>query len=425
VLQQGNGLDLLIATPGRLKDLLQNYDGIKASLSQMVALVLDEADRLLDMGFKPDLDAIFAMLPGPDKRQTQLFSATFPANVQEMTNRTLKRDHVVVNTVGDEDDQTHKHVIQESVIVPLAAQNEALYELIAMHKESCPHYKIIVFFTTARVASFSSRLFNAADCQTLELHSRLSQSKRTKTSETFRDGKKMVLFSSDVSARGLDFPGVTLIIQLGLTAPDQYVHRLGRTARAGNEGHGIIILAPFERRFLGQLSQMPIQQLVPKQGSVLSALVAGQTPSYPASARKGAFAHPVQYALSMVEGNGNHNSEDSLKSEAESAYRAWMGFMNSNLRICGWDKVQLVATANEYAGFIGLAEIPSIEAKTIGKMGLRGTPGLRIAPNEQRQGGGQGGNGGGRGGRGGGQGGNGGGRGGRGGGQARPSSARY
>ena len=129
-------------------------------------------------------------------------------------------------------------MIQESVIVPLAQQFEALYELIAAHKLKEPNYKIIVFFTTARVASFCSRLFNQTPCTTLELHSRLSQSRRTKTSEQFRDGNKLVLFSSDVSARGLDFPGVSLIIQIGLTAADQYVHRLGRTARAGNEGHG-------------------------------------------------------------------------------------------------------------------------------------------------------------------------------------------
>lgn len=335
VLQQGQGLDLLIATPGRLKDLLQNHGGIAQSLDSLVALVLDEADRLLDMGFKPDLDAIFRMLPGPDRRQTQLFSATFPANVQEMTARTLKRDHTVVNTVGDEDDQTHKHVMQESIIVPLAQQYEALYELINQHKQANPQYKIIVFFTTARVASFSSRLFNQANCPTLELHSRLSQSKRTKTSDQFREGKQLVLFSSDVSARGLDFPGVSLIIQIGITAADQYVHRLGRTARAGNEGHGIIMLAPFEKRFLSQLvgGGLPIQPMTPPAGSVLAVLADGQTPAYPANYRKGNFAHPVQYAYSLVEGDGSAQDEDSLKGEAESAYRAWYEFEHARFWI--------------------------------------------------------------------------------------------
>ena len=110
----------------RLSDLLQNYEGIAASLSQMVLLVLDEADRLLDMGFKPDLDAIFSMLPTPDRRQTQLFSATFPANVEELTNRTLKRDHAVVNTVGDEDDQTHQHVVQATPMLILTGITETL-----------------------------------------------------------------------------------------------------------------------------------------------------------------------------------------------------------------------------------------------------------------------------------------------------------
>ena len=97
-LQQGSGLDLLIATPGRLKDLLMNYDGIKECLAQIVFLVLDEADRLLDMGFKPDLDAIFSYLPGVERRQTLLFSATFPPNVEDLTARTLKKQHAVVSS---------------------------------------------------------------------------------------------------------------------------------------------------------------------------------------------------------------------------------------------------------------------------------------------------------------------------------------
>lgn len=100
-----NGLDLLIATPGRLKDLMQNHGAIGQQLQSMVMLVLDEADRLLDMGFKPDLDCIFGMLPRANSRQTQLFSATFPADVAEMTSRALKPNHEIVNTVGDEDDQ--------------------------------------------------------------------------------------------------------------------------------------------------------------------------------------------------------------------------------------------------------------------------------------------------------------------------------
>lgn len=218
---------------------------------------------------------------------------------------------------------------------------------------------------------------------------------------------------------------MSLIIQIGLTAKDQYVHRLGRTARAGNEGHGIIMLAPFERRFLNTLTpDLPIVPLALPAGSILAALANGQTPAYPASMQKGGFPHPIAYALSLVEDGSSSSSgdsaEDTLKGEAESAYRAWMGFYNGNLRTCGWDKAALVAQANAWSAMIGLREIPTIEAKTIGKMGLKGTPGLRIGQSSQGGGGGRGGNGGGRGG---GQQGGGGGRGGYGGG--RPQSARY
>jgi ATP-dependent RNA helicase MSS116 len=102
---------------------------IQQQLSGLLMLVLDEADRLLDMGFKPDLDRIFSMLPRAEARQTQLFSATFPNDLVEMTSRALKRDHTVVNTIGDEADTTHKHVKQESIIIPLAQQYDALYEV--------------------------------------------------------------------------------------------------------------------------------------------------------------------------------------------------------------------------------------------------------------------------------------------------------
>ena len=349
-------------------------------------------------------------------------SATFPANVKELTDRTLKRDHVVVNTIGDEADQTHKHVVQESILVPLEFQYEALWEMIQQHKTSTPNYKIIVFFSTAYVAGFSSRLFNQAGCPTLELHSRLSQSKRTKTSDQFRDGNRMILFSSDVSARGLDFPNVTLVIQVGLTSAEQYVHRLGRTARAGAEGYGIIMLAPFEKKFLAQLTpELPIKPMPLESGSVLEVLSSGRRPNYSPSLRKGSFAHPILYAYSLVDGDGSSSSssssEDSLKTDAERAYRAMLGFYNSNLKICGWDKNQLVQVANDYSRYIGLRDIPTLEPKTVGKMGLKGVQGLRIAANPNRQGGG-GGNGQGRGGQGRqGQG--------QGQGQGRPQSARY
>ena len=108
------------------------------------------------------------------------------------------------------------------------------------------------------------------------------------------------------------------------------MHRLGRTARAGQEGHGIIVLAPFESRFLQTLTRtLPIVPLALPAGSAIAALAAGQAPAYPPAMRKGNFAHPLLFALSLVEGDGSaasSNDEESLKGEAESAYRAWLGF---------------------------------------------------------------------------------------------------
>ena len=191
------------------------------------------------------------------------------------------------------------------------------------------------------------------------------------------------------------------------------------------------MLAPFERRFLASLTPtLPIVPLALPAGSVIAALAAGQSPTYPASSARGQFAHPILHALSLVDdgssGSSGNADEDSLKGEAESAYRAWLGFYNGNLRTCQWDKSALVAQANAWSAMIGLRQVPTIEAKTVGKMGLRGTPGLNIGQSQQGGGGGgRGGQGGGRGGGGRGGGRGGGQQGGYGGGQGRPQSARY
>lgn len=312
------GTDLLIATPGRLLALLQEAPTVAAQLRGLKQLVLDEADRLLDMGFKRDLDAILARLPAPAHRQTQLFSATFPPQIETLAARTLRPDYALLSTVNDNasEEATHQHVVQQSLVVPLREQLHALYELIAAHKAAHPaHHKIIVFFTTAKMTAFASRLFAQCQCPNFELHSRLSQAKRSRTSDEFRAAKHGVLFSSDVSARGLDFPGISLVIQVGLTDADQYVHRLGRTARAGREGHGIILLAPFEQKLLRTLTtakRLPVTPLVPEPNSVLASLAAGHPPSPDAK-------HPLSAALARVNGGD-------LQEQAEHAYRAFLGF---------------------------------------------------------------------------------------------------
>jgi len=349
-------VSFLVATPGRLLDHLNNTPGFADRFRSMKVLILDEADQLLEMGFRPDIERILSFLPPKSERQTLLFSATVPQSVRQIAFAALRPGYVFLDTVGEDTDQTHAHVKQELMI---AAREQTILAIASILAEKMkePDYKILVFFATARVTGFMAQLFSMLGKEVLEIHSRKSQSQRTKTSERFRDETNVVLFSSDVSARGMDYPDVTFVLQVGLTAREQYIHRLGRTARAGKQGSGMLLLASFEERaMLKELSDMPFERVAMEDFN----------PS--------AYSLDVQQILASV------NSNRQLKLSAEQAYQAWLGFYNSNLRKCGWNAAQLVQTANAFAMDIGLSEPPALLRKTIGKMGLKGTPGLRIAP---------------------------------------------
>ena len=344
-------VDILVATPGRLLDHLQQ--GLNSRFAKLQVLIMDEADQLLDMGFRPDIDRILALLPSKENRQTLLFSATVPRAVQEVAAVSLKKGYAFVDTVGEEEEQTHLHVKQELVIASNEEQIRVLAAILDQEIAKKPIYKIIVFFTTARVTQYMAQLFNTMGMKVMEIHSRKSQAQRTAISNQFRDARTAILFSSDVSARGMDYPDVTFVLQVGLTEREQYIHRLGRTARAGKEGKGMLFLAPYEERSMVQtLKDMPLQKvaIIPTNDI-------------------------VQKCLRAIQGVPR-NIE--LKKTAEQAYCAWLGYYNTNCKKCGWDKAELVRQANILAGYFGLIEQPKLQKKTIGMMGLKGVPGLLV-----------------------------------------------
>ncbi|GJM93894.1 hypothetical protein PR202_ga10487 [Eleusine coracana subsp. coracana] len=281
---QANPCQILVATPGRLKDHLENTPGFSTRLKGVKVLVLDEADRLLDMGFRRDIEKIIASIPR--ERQTLLFSATVPEEV-------------------------------------------------------------IIFCTTAMVTKLVAEVLSELKLNIREIHSRKSQSARTKVSDEFRKSKGLILVSSDVSARGVDYPDVTLVIQVGIPADrEQYIHRLGRTGRKGKEGQGLLLLAPWEKYFIGTVKDLTISE-------------AG-IPSVDTSVET-----EVKNAIRKVE----------MKSK-ECAYQAWLGYYNSNKTI-GRDKSRLVRLAEEFSQSMGLTVPPAIPMKILRKMGLNNVPGLR------------------------------------------------
>ena len=393
--------DILVATPGRLNDHLENSAGFaRDTLGGLECLVFDEADQLLDMGFRPAIEQMLrAIAATKSSRQTLLFSATLPADVKGIAKLAMRdgSDYDFVDTVGDADEQTHSHVPQCCVVCDDKRLHSA--ELVARLADACaqPDHKVIVFFTTARLTQLYSELLLGlqkahatghandvaflAKTRILEIHSRKSQSHRTKVSDVFRDAEGGVcLFTSDVSARGMDYPDVTRVVQFGAPADAaQYVHRLGRTARAGKEGSGCLLLAGFEAYFLHDkaIKALPIAMQHP--------LIAGD-PS-------GAVLDRLNASLL--------SAAQSLPPETcGAAYQAWLGFYNSSLRKLKWDKDTLVDEANDWANqILGLHTPPQLQAKTVGKMGLKGVRGLNVAKGPSGGGGG-GKGGGGRGGRG-------------------------
>jgi hypothetical protein len=189
------------------------------------------------MGFMPDIRRIMDMLPAPAHRQTLLFSATMPRDVEQLAHKAMRPENFVyVDTVGKEEN-THEHVPQQFTICPFGEEAAVLLKNLQAETAN-PAFKGIVFFVTARLTQYYAELFNKMGLDVLEIHSRKSQSQREKVAKEFRGRNRCFLFTSDVSARGMDYPDVTGVFQVGAPSETaQYVHRLGRTARAGAYRH--------------------------------------------------------------------------------------------------------------------------------------------------------------------------------------------
>ena len=347
---------IVVATPGRLLDHLQS--GLANRMANLSCLVFDEADQLLDMGFRPDIERILALLnPSAQTRQTLLFSATIPRSVSEIAGIAMHPKYHFVDTVGEESEQTHERVQQQVMISNQEDQVRSIMSILERETSNKP-YKIIVFFTTARLTGFLAELFNSVSKQTgyrvLEIHSRKAQKARERASDEFRKSKNAIMFTSDVTARGMDYPDVTFVLQVGLTDRAQYIHRLGRTARAGKDGKGGLLLSNYEEAHMvrKELKDMPLEPTPISVSAKTSAIV--------------------------EQAKQNVGNDKTLRVSAEQAYRAWLGYYNGHVKKVRWDKKLLVQQANLWAQQIGLTEQPALQKKTIGKMGLKGVPGLRI-----------------------------------------------
>jgi len=239
------GMDIIVATPGRLLDLInQGF----CSLNKIEFFVLDEADRMLDMGFIRDVEKVVKILP--KKRQTLFFSATMPDSVIKLANTILTSP----KQVKVKSTLTPVERIAQSVIV--IDPKDKVLQLITLLKEK-EFNSVIVFTKTKHKANRITQKLTAVNIDSEAIHSNKSQAARQKALNGFKDGTIKILIATDIAARGIDVEAVSHIINFDMpSTPEDYVHRIGRTARAGASGIAVSFCEPSERLKLFRIEKL-------------------------------------------------------------------------------------------------------------------------------------------------------------------------
>jgi ATP-dependent RNA helicase RhlE len=256
------GVEILVATPGRLLDHVQQG---RLDLSQVEILVLDEADRMLDMGFIRDIKRILALLP--KKRQNLLFSATFSNEIKSFAS-TLLNQPVMVQVASQ--NATADLVTQRVFPVDRDRKRDLLVHLIKTHN----WYQVLVFTRTKHGADRLVKQLEQDDIVAMAIHGNKSQAARTRALGKFKDGGLQVLVATDIAARGLDISELPYVVNYELpNVPEDYVHRIGRSGRAGSSGEAISLVCVDERKFLVDIEKL-IKRSLPQE------IIAGFDPAH-------------------------------------------------------------------------------------------------------------------------------------------------
>lgn len=373
---QKEGCHILIGTPGRIQDILGDpYSGVAAP--KLDCFVLDEADRLLDSGFWPAIEEIQRLCPPIQEkdRQTMMFSATIPREVIHLVRKTLKRGYQFVKCVQDNESPTIDRVPQKLVkVVGLENLLPTLYELaqreIKAAEEGMPFKAMAFFPSTAEVALAASVFRNLSSpdgnhplgsTKIYEIHAKLSQEQRTRAADWFKRAESAILFTSDVTARGIDFPNVTHVIQIGQpTSRDTYIHRVGRTGRAGKEGQAWTIIAELElREAISRLRNLPITHDDTLHAPKVDLSASAQVPAHVAS-----IMTDLGKALKRVD-----------RQNMGKAYLALLGILSFLPQ-----KRTMIEAMNRLARYgWGLERPPPIPAGLAQRLGISNVPGLNIS----------------------------------------------
>ena len=247
------GVNILIATPGRLLDHLQNTKGF--IFRNLKALIIDEADRILEIGFEEEMKRVLDILP--KDRQSMLFSATQTTKVSDLAKLSLRPDPLYINIDEDKAKATVEGLEQGYVVVEPHQRFLLLFTFLKKMRKK----KIIVFMASCDGVKYHSELLNYIDLSVMDLHGKQKQQKRTATFFAFCAAESGILICTNVAARGLDVPAVDYIIQFDPPDdPRDYIHRVGRTARGmnGAKGKGLLFLMPCELGFLRMLKDAKV-----------------------------------------------------------------------------------------------------------------------------------------------------------------------
>jgi ATP-dependent RNA helicase MSS116, mitochondrial len=410
---------ILVATPGRLKDHLATTtlsytskdDGtndetstttttttthvpFRKCLQSLQILVLDETDRLLEMGFRRDITDILSAIPAAKddrQRQTLLFSATLPEDVLDVVDLAMPQkaktkssgdlnpassNYQLIDCIQEADPTTHtnENTIQSHMILPAdrfwTGSMEYILELLeggTQKQNKQRHTKIIVFFPMTRLVQVFYKFFTErlGHGKVWELHGKMHQRDRTVVARRFRNTPSGVLFTSDVSARGVDYPDVTHVVQVG-AAPSRetYIHRLGRCGRAGKPGEGMLILPEMEQGFLQELDGL--NRDAHDNDSTVKHFLKNTN-------------RELENELGLLRQDMRQGQDDSeMKRTLHLAYHAMISYYFQTCRDTQQSPEQVVATVNQLVLDFGLSELPPIDFERAKKMEIDGLAGLNI-----------------------------------------------